>query len=179
MKTKSTTRVFSTIHDLNKDLKSQANQFRHLAPLHHPHLRYAEIVNKSIGIFEESSPLRKLFKSLDDFDFCIHFITHNGPPHECFNTGLLLRQAEELLRKIEKDVELLPINDGIDIAPVSPHHSPVQLPLKYPINATMTTVDIDTLSFFLAEGPIERILSNTLFATVHYYLEIYVEFKNS
>lgn len=144
----------------------------------HPHHYQSQIVSDLIGVFDETSPLRKLFRNSTEFQFCIDMITRYGPPHECFNMGLLLRHAEVTLRMIEKDVEIKPIEDGLELRSYSPHHSAMILPLKYPKVLLNVVQSSENAEMYIADGPVERALSNAILANVSYYYSLYVELKS-
>lgn len=144
----------------------------------HPHHYQSQMVSDLIGVFDEISPLRKLFRNSTEFLFCIDMITRHGPPHECFNIGLLLRHAETTLSMIENDVEIRPIEDGLELQTYSPHHSAMILPLKYPRAILAMVQSSENIEMYIADGPIERILSNVLLASVSYYYSLYVELKS-
>lgn len=148
----------------------ESNHFR-------PHHYQAQMINELIGIFDETSPLRKLFRNFTEFQFCIEIITQNGPIHECVNAGLLLRHTESVLGMIENDIEIKPIDDGIEIKSFSPNHSAMLLPIKYPRNILESLPFPSNTEVYISEGPIERILTNVLLANVVYYYSLYVESK--
>lgn len=91
-----------------------------------------QMVNNHVGLFAESSSLRKLFHSSADFLFCMTRITRYGPPHECYNTCILMHYAEWILDIINKNIDILPIEDGVTLTCYSPSRTEMILPLKYP-----------------------------------------------
>lgn len=145
---------------------------RHLNFPFHPHSDQMSSIH--IGLFTESSPLRKLFHSSADFQFCMERVTRYGPTHECFNTYILLYYAESILSIIEKNIEILPIEEGVTLTCCSPGHTEMVLPLKYPQKLLNDLRLSNDSLFYLSEGPIERILTNVLMATVYHYYSLYI-----
>ena len=141
----------------------------HFHPHHHQtpfHLMH-EFVG---GRFDETSPLRKLFNSNIEFEFCIDTVTKQGPIHECVNMVLVLKSCERLLSDVQQNgIEIKPIQ-GLVVKSYSPF-AEMTLPLCFPESLLG---DMDYTQY-IGEGPIERVLSNLLITNVLYYFDLYFQ----
>lgn len=143
----------------------------------HPHHLSLQMMQELAGQFDESSPLRKLFKTSMEYEYTIEMILQ-GPVHESVNMLFILKACEGILNTIQREgVEIKPITDGLPMKSHSPHLAEMTLPLQFPKSILeATAIKIDA-SMFLGEGPIERTLANTLIVSVLYYFDLYFQTK--
>ena len=146
----------------------------------HPHHLPLQTMHKLLeaGQFDEGSTLRKLFNTSMEYKYTIEMILQ-GPVHESVNMFFILKTSEGILNSIQQEgIEIKPI-EGITIKSFSPHYAEMTLPLQFPKSVLEANpMEIDA-SLFLGEGPLERILANTLIASVLYYVDLYFQTKKT
>lgn len=144
----------------------------------HPHHLPLQMMHELAGQFDESSVLRKLFHAPMDFEFAVETI-FQGPIHESVNMLFVLKTCEGILNSIQQEgIEIKPI-EGVAIRSFSHHRIEMTLPIQFPRSILEETPMSIDASLFLGEGPVERILANTLTISVLYYLDLYLQTKKT